>query len=391
MLSIKQLLSGIGSRVNQSLAKPSSIRTIAINSNLINNNNNSIKLAPRKELNRLQKCNIYSESILMIEKLDVMQNYKNKQFGPDKLRYLERVKSLVDSGKFDMVLRDDLINMIGLAENEEHIELIEKIIQARYQTHPESEERGWGTALMRLYYKHNLVDRALRSMTQTDKFGNFFSQVSSYRILMTMLYNAGRYEEVAKIFDLFSETKPGFQRENPEYFTNQRNRMKNIVLASMAKLNTPEALKIAQSLDIDDKSARSTMFIAYLALNQNEPTLALDYISRSEKANHIAIRCLKINAYIKIKRFEDVLIMIHRSLDYGSRGKNVILQETCDLIKERENEIEDADVKKELLTAIVELTNNGVVGEEKLSDYVFKEFTMLKRTPDGMDQREMRH
>lgn len=391
MLSIRFLTLALGHRVNQTLAKPLSMRTMAISSNLVNKNN-GIKLKLKKESITIQRSSIYSESILMIEKLDTMQHYKNQQFGPDKARYIGRVKSLVDSGKMDLVLRDDLINLIGLAENEEHIELIEKIVEARFHNQPGSEERGWGTAVMRLYYKFGLVDRALESITQTDKYGNFFNQISSYRILMTMLYNAGRYEDVTTIYDKFCDEKPGYDKENPQFFTNHKNRMKFIILASLAKANTPEALQKAHTLGIDDKSARSTMFIAYLALNQNEPTIALDYISRSEKANHIAIRSLKIHAYLKIKRFEDVLIIIHRSLDYGAKGKQILLQETCDLIKEHENEIEDAEIKKELMTATKELNDNGLVSEEPLSNFVFKEFTLIKRqNEDGFKEREMKH
>jgi hypothetical protein len=56
------------------------------------------------------------------------------------------------------------------------------------------------------------------------------------------------------------------------------------------------------------------MYVSALALSQNDPQTSLEISSLARNPNYIAIRCLKIEGYVQMKRAEEIIIYLRNSL-----------------------------------------------------------------------------
>lgn len=72
---------------------------------------------------------------------------------------------------------------------------------------------------------------------------------------------------------------------------------------------------------------RAQTYAAALALNHNDPQFCLDIFAMSRQLNYITVRNLRVLAFAKLGRLEDVISMLRAPLEYdlpaGTRKKTL--------------------------------------------------------------------
>lgn len=338
-------------------------------------------LRKRSYINKLSHRLIYSAEALDIESLEHIKRAKSTLYGDARQRYSERIAEYLEKGETNLVVREDLINLIAFAENVGDIDLIDKL--AELKKHDESFVAGWGAAVARLYYKFNQVDRAYNNLRDVDRFGPFFHQLKSFQVVMTMLFDADRHEHVLELYDL--ATKTFKMRENFPFKTHRL--LSIITFASLAKMNTPESLEMAEKMFSEDRSnmkfmGRVVSFLSYLAVNQNKPGLALN-LSSDTVRSYTSTRELKTISLLKLNRHEDVIYHLRNVISRTPHNFKIILKETYDYIENSQDKIEDEKVRQELMDLLVEIKQNDLVNDVTLESLIFTKIAGREQTPDG--------
>lgn len=353
--------------------------------------NNKIKT--NGTLNCTYKRSLFTEQTLGIDKLTSLQESRGRFYENGKDRYIARISNFVAQGDYDSVLKEDLINLIGLAETEEHLDLIENIVS---NSRDQSEEaRGtWGSAVMRLYYKMNQLERAFNNI-RDNRFGNFFNQRITYQIAQTMLYNAGRYKDVVDIYDLSVERlkieadpdpNPNLERAPFKRYTTDR-RLVVLMAASCAKLNSLEYFEKAQQVFLMDKynpnlKGKTLSFVAYMGINLDKAREALNILAEAPSKTYVVFRELKTIALLKLDRLDDVLYHLRESISLTKREHKLMIQQAYDLLSEKLATMDANDeIVKQLNDLLVELKDNQQIGSETIESILFREIDMVPQGP----------
>lgn len=79
---------------------------------------------------------------------------------------------------------------------------------------------------------------------------------------------------------------------------------------------------------------RAITFLAALALNQNKPDIALEIASSSKNVRYIDVRCIKLEAFARLKRFDEMLVFFRASIfsDNPTRRKEAYFSDTVIII-----------------------------------------------------------
>lgn len=220
-----------------------------------------------------------------------------------------------------MIFTEDLKSMLHLAQKKpEDIELLIKMLT---KFNSQSKEMRFGTfifgpVVMRTFYyldEPNLAYTAFKD----PKFENFFDQLISYQILLTLLYKHGKYPEMRDVYDII-KNKPIDQGYARNSFI--------LVMAACYKENTPETLEYGLHLwkEIDEKGhtimRRATSFLAALAIKQASPHIAVEILSSIRMARYIHVRCLKVSAYTDLNRFTEIVPILRASLEHDRPNVN---------------------------------------------------------------------
>lgn len=313
---------------------------------------------------------LYTAEALGLEKLHSFQSYRRRAFEADKERYISRVREYVSSENYQSLINDDFINLLALADSEEHLDLIEKVIASGHLRDLES--KGWGTTVVRLYLKMNQVDRAYNTMKNPDRYHNFFEQFTSYQIVLTMLFDAGRYDDVIELHELYlQKAKP------PKTDGYATRKLSVLVYASYAKMGTPEALEKTLALyekepDSPSMKGRTIRMLSYLAYKTGKDNLALNLLVDPSSNRHILANCIKVLALFRIKRYDDILIFLRGAIaNLRDRRYKLISQEVYDHIRENLNEVEEEAIRDRLSELLNEMSEAQLIEAKSLEDIVF--------------------
>jgi hypothetical protein len=329
--------------------------------------------------------NLYTESALGISKLDRLRDQKNQLFtGASRDRYIQRLSDYLKADDVESIYKDDLVNLIGIAKTEQDLDLIEELV-VKSGSKASPFFQGWGALLMRLYYKMNQLDRAYRNVKDVEKFGDFFNLRSCYKILMTMLYEAKRYDAVLDVFHFSQERLRNLEhQETNEEESGVERDLSSLAFAALAKMNNPDALKKAEELyrklTANSKTIglRPSSFFAYIACSNDQPKLALNLISNTPNRNYISLRELKIVSLIKLGRYEDILLQLREYVSNIKRESNLLLKSTYDIIQQNKAMIQDEVVRQELNDLLLEIKENGHVSDTTIEELLFKPIDMVR-------------
>lgn len=229
---------------------------------------------------------------------------------------------LQDDNSRNMIFTEDLKNMVHIAEkNQPDLELVVKMIK-KFNAQNKEVRFGnfiFGPVVMRMFHHLKEDELALQCFKNAEMDG-FFDQLSSYQILVDMLYEQGRYQDVRDVFDIIKSR----QIQGGMY----PKHVVVIVFAACYKENTAASFEYSTKLwkELNDVGhipmRKTTTFAAALALAQNAPHIALEIVGTVRQQNYMTVRNIKVVALAQLGRPDDALPVLRSVLEVHDPSQN---------------------------------------------------------------------
>ncbi|XP_022692130.1 pentatricopeptide repeat-containing protein 2, mitochondrial-like isoform X2 [Varroa jacobsoni] len=308
---------------------------------------------------------LYTAQSLGMDKFVEQRERVKAQFGPDKERFMARIREYFrpipaeiekegtagsssgaaacdsgavstanSSGSNAMVFTEDLKNVVSLCESDDDIDLCVRMMR-RFNEQTKSLRFGtfvFGPVAIRLLYVLDKPDLAIQVLKDPQLAG-FFDQFSSYQIAMDLLYKKGRYDDV---LDLYQH-----MRQQQLHGTRFPRDCVVLVLGACYQISTKESYEFALKLIREARQSgalvlrKGLTFTAALALNMNEPKLAMELLALTAQINYITVRNLRLIALSHLDRYEDIFLVLRSIIHqyhHLRQGDSEICQDTLDRI-----------------------------------------------------------
>ncbi|XP_068782416.1 pentatricopeptide repeat-containing protein 2, mitochondrial-like isoform X15 [Struthio camelus] len=205
--------------------------------------------------------------------------------------YFQSIKEKLK--KNGMVLKHELKILLHLCQTSSDVELARKVI---YRYHEQNgitalHDYKFGPLFMRLCYELDLETPAVELIKDQNLRG-FFSDSTSFHILMTMLFKKGHYENALEVLTEMKEQGIPFNKET--YL---------LAFAICYKLDSLESCKISAKLleeaqlNGDTLPLRAFYFAVAFALKQDDVAQAQFYYSQIMKTENKLYNNLSILSY----------------------------------------------------------------------------------------------
>ncbi|XP_064475142.1 pentatricopeptide repeat-containing protein 2, mitochondrial-like [Ornithodoros turicata] len=316
--------------------------------------------------------NLYGPSFLGLDKYMEQRERTQHQFVDAKDKFFQRIKQYFSGEGTGMVFTEDLKHVVCLCEDkEEDIDLVLKMLKRFNQ---QNKELRFGTfvfgpVVVRLFYHLQKPDIILKMLHDKDLDG-FFDQFSSYQIAMDLLYKTERYQDLLNLFDAMQEKQL--------YGTKFPRECVVLALASCYKLNTQQSYEYAVKLVQDAREVgalvlrKGLTFAAALALNHNEPKVAMELLALTAQLNYITVRNLRMIALANMDRLDDVFLtlrsIIHQDVPALSRHEEQVCHETVAKVEESLKRIGDKEKSHMFEQMQRALRENNHLSEKSLEE-----------------------
>ncbi|XP_005413995.1 PREDICTED: pentatricopeptide repeat-containing protein 2, mitochondrial isoform X2 [Chinchilla lanigera] len=210
-----------------------------------------------------------------------------------------------------LILKDELKILLHLCQSQKDMELAKSVIH-RYHAENRNFTLGeykFGPVFMRLCYEMDLEESAVE-LIKDQHLQGFFSDPTSFNILMDMLFIKGKYENALEVL---IEMKNQDVRLNSDSYV--------LAFAICYKLNSPESFKICTTLREDALtkgdilSRRACCFAVALALNQNEVDKAATIFSQIMNQENITWANLNIMIHIQSNMLEPLINILQGAVE----------------------------------------------------------------------------
>lgn len=282
-----------------------------------------------------------------------------------------------DENSKNLIFTEDLKNMVHLTQNEDCPLVVEMI--KRFCSQSKEVRFGnfiFGPVIMRLFHHLQDSDTAL-SLFKDESLNGFFDQLITYQILLDLLYKKGKYQEILDTFNIIRERQLQGSRYPKHSII--------LVFAACYKLNTPASFEYATKIWHGAIEAghiplrRATVFMAYLAINQNSPHIALEVLATLKGQNYVTVRSLKTLALAQMSRFDDCLRILRSILEVANpmMNKQTIPYDIIELLKkEFAEKNKDEDLQSDFDKTINFLVNHEHVTSESLEKMLCSEINV---------------
>lgn len=315
---------------------------------------------------------LYGPAVLGIDKYLEQRERTKQQFTDTKEKFFQRISQYVNAEGTGMVFTEDLKHVVCLCEDTE--EDIALLIRMMKRFNQQNKELRFGTFVfgpvaLRMLYHLKKPDVVLEVM-KDEELDGFFDQFSSYQIAMDLLFKEKRYQDVLDIFDSIQAKQL--------YGTKFPRECVVLALGSCYKLNTRESYEYALRLVKEARSIgalvlrKGLAFAAALAINHNEPKVAMELLALAAQINYITIRNLRMMALADLDRLDDVFLtlrsIIHQDVPVHSRIEKQVCQETVEKVEEslrRLGDKEKAHIFEQMKRALRE---NNHLSDQSLDD-----------------------
>ncbi|KAK2491352.1 hypothetical protein MC885_019922 [Smutsia gigantea] len=201
--------------------------------------------------------------------------------------YLRNLEEKLTQNK--LILKDELKTMLHLCVSRDDMELAKNVI---YRYHAENKnmtlgDYKFGPLFIRLCYELDLEESAV-DLIKDQRLQGFFSDSTSFNILMNMLFIKGKYKSALEVL---------IEMKNQDVKFNKNTYV--LAFAICYKLNSPESFKICNTLREEALikgeilSRRASCFAVALSLNQNQVEKATSIFSQIMKPESIV--CTNLN------------------------------------------------------------------------------------------------
>nr|XP_034956054.1 pentatricopeptide repeat-containing protein 2, mitochondrial [Zootoca vivipara] len=212
-----------------------------------------------------------------------------------------------------LILRDELKLLLHLCQTKDEVEIVKRVI---YRYHAENKNVAFGgfrfgPLFMRLCYEMNLEATALELIKDQALHG-FFSESSSFNILMDLLFTKGQYESALEV--LLEMKRQGVKFGRDTYL---------LAVAICYKLNNSESRRICTTLLEDGQlkgvniSRRVYYFAVVFALKQNDISRARSFYSQIINTESRIYTNLTILLQVATGDLEDLVQRLKKASEAG--------------------------------------------------------------------------
>ncbi|XP_048359384.1 pentatricopeptide repeat-containing protein 2, mitochondrial [Sphaerodactylus townsendi] len=255
---------------------------------------------------------LLTKDILRLHEFQQQKMTLGYQLYGKKDTYFNTIEEKLTTNK--LILKDELKMLLHLCQTKTDVEVAKKVI---YRYHAENKnvafgEFKFGPVFMRLCYQLDLEEPALELIKDQVLHG-FFSDSTSFNILMDLLFVKGHYECA---LDVLLEMKRQGVKFNTETYL--------LAIATCYKLNSSESCKICTTLleDMQFKgdlmSRRVCYFAVAFALKQNDVRKAHSFFSSIMNTESRICANLKVLLQAKSRDTEGLVQTLERASDSAS-------------------------------------------------------------------------
>ncbi|CAH0550263.1 unnamed protein product [Brassicogethes aeneus] len=348
--------------------------------------NNAVKLSNVLPITGVQNVrSLYSKSTLGIDGFTMQQEKTRMQMHNISDKFREKMNEYSNEDSKSMIFTEDLKNMIHLSESDEDIQLVYNMIK-KFNAQNKQVRFGnyvFGPVVMRMLHLYGKHDMAWELFNSPEMDG-FFDQVMTYQILLDLLYENGKYDEVLKAVDIVKSR----QLEGAKYPRN----VVVLALAACYKLNTKESLDYAVKMwqELSEVGhlpmRRATTFAAGLALNQGQPAIALEILVSCRNQNYTTIRNIKVAAFADLGRVEDAIPVLKSILSDDNPGTTVhtFNKDVIEKVKNAVVQLDNPDTSLEFNRIEQMLQKQGHIADTVLDEQLCSEI----QRPPMMNNRD---
>ncbi|VVC32605.1 Tetratricopeptide-like helical domain [Cinara cedri] len=340
-----------------------------------------------KVLNVICKRHLYEPAAIGLDKYEFFRNKLTNQFSEaDSQTFRERMDTFADPDSTSLIFTEDLkqiIHMIGNTEAD--LTLVEKMMK-KYNKQNKGLRFGnftFGPVVMRMYYHLNKPDIALKVYNDPEMDG-FFDQLSSYQVLMDLLFVNGMFDQILDVYKSIQEKQLQIAKFPKGVMM--------LVFAACYKLNTSESFQYACKLWKEQQEAghnpirKTITFFAANAINQNSPHIAIEVITSVRNQSYVTLRNLKVMALCDLGRIVDALPLLRSILssDIPMSSGTIVKQNYCrdviNLVQSAAEKLNDKEILLELERIISQLEELNLVTETTLDNLLCSQVKLVDRT-----------
>eukprot|EP00070_Physeter_catodon_P041873 XP_028348767.1 pentatricopeptide repeat-containing protein 2, mitochondrial isoform X3 [Physeter catodon] len=252
------------------------------------------------------RCPLGAKRYLLTDNIVKLKDFQHKKVAVacnlpgTKETYLRNLEEKLTQSK--LILKEELRTLLHLCECWDDVELAKNVI---YRYHAENRnitlgEYKFGPLFMRLCYELHLEETAVE-LIKDQHLRGFFSDSTSFNILMDMLFIKGKYKTHSWL--LTGALEVLIEMKNQDVKFNKDTYL--LAFAICYKLNSPESFTICTTLREEALikgeilSRRASCFAVALALNQNQLAKAISIFSQIMRPESII--CTNLNIMIHIQ------------------------------------------------------------------------------------------
>ncbi|XP_038621734.1 pentatricopeptide repeat-containing protein 2, mitochondrial [Tachyglossus aculeatus] len=252
---------------------------------------------------------LLTDDVMKLQEFQQKKVATSYRFHGNKETYFRNIEEKLT--KKGLILKDELKVLLHLCESQADVDLARNVI---YRYHAENKnvafgEFRFGPLFMRLCYELDLEEPAVQ-LIKDQHLRGFFSDCTSFNILMDMLFTKGNYQSALEVLIEMRNQDVKFSKDT--YV---------LAFAICFKLNSAESFRVCTTL-LEEAvlrgatlTKRAYCFAAALALKQNHVAKARSIYSRILNPGSRACRNLNILILAQSDLLESLLQALEAALE----------------------------------------------------------------------------